>query len=108
KSVDSKTTPSIASATSTAASTVATPNPASGVPSLLASILSHRSHAYAAIKDYDSALADGMRMIDEVAPNWLFSFARAGAALAALKRWKEAADVFERGVKVASKLEDSK
>lgn len=57
---------------------------------------SNRSAAYLSKKDADSALADAEQCI-KLNPSWAKGYSRKGAALHALKQYKEAEEVYEEG-----------
>ena len=61
---------------------------------------SNRSAAYLSKGDAANALKDGSKCID-INPSWAKGYSRKGAALHALKKWDEAINAYEDGLKVA-------
>ncbi|RZC73161.1 hypothetical protein C5167_048643 [Papaver somniferum] len=62
-----------------------------------ATLLSNRSACYACMQDGDEALRDATECIS-LRPDWPKAYYRAGVALNILKRYREAADVFLKGL----------
>jgi stress-induced-phosphoprotein 1 len=61
---------------------------------------SNRSAAYLSKGDGVNALADGEKCI-EISPQWAKGYTRKGAALHALKRYPDAVNAYEAGLKIA-------
>lgn len=61
---------------------------------------SNRSAAYLSKGDASNALADGEKCI-EISPQWAKGYSRKGAALHSLKKYADAVNAYEAGLKVA-------
>lgn len=61
---------------------------------------SNRSAAYLSKGDAENALADGEKCI-EISPQWAKGYSRKGAALHSLKRYNDAVNAYEAGLKVS-------
>nr|AAB49720.1 transformation-sensitive protein homolog [Acanthamoeba castellanii] len=62
-------------------------------------LYSNRSAAYASLKDYDQALADGEKTV-ELKPDWSKGYSRKGAALCYLGRYADAKAAYAAGLEV--------
>ena len=60
---------------------------------------SNRSAAYAGLGDYENALADAERTV-AYKPDWSKGYSRKGAALYGLKRFNDAVESYEAGLKI--------
>eukprot|EP00048_Salpingoeca_helianthica_P022418 m.18097 g.18097 ORF g.18097 m.18097 type:complete len:585 (-) comp7293_c0_seq1:25-1779(-) len=62
-------------------------------------LFSNRSACFTSLKKYDAALRDAEKTVS-LKPDWSKGYSRLGAALHGLRRYQEAAEAYEKGLKI--------